>query len=56
MESGLPLLDPERSLLGPCLELLAHPPEVLLGIAVGIEGMDLVDLLVEVGVEILTIH
>ena len=44
MELGLPLLDPERGLLGPGLELLAHPPELLLGIAVG-EGIDLIDLI-----------
>ena len=43
MELGLPLLDPERGLLGPGLELLADPPEVLLGIAIGVEGIDLID-------------
>jgi hypothetical protein len=53
VELGLPLLDPERCLLGPGLELLAHPPELLLGIAIG-EGIDLIDLVdrfVEVGIE-----
>ena len=55
MELGLPLLDPERGLLGPGLELLAHPPEVLLGIAIGVEGLDLIDRFVEVGIESLNI-
>ena len=55
MELGLPLLDPERGLLGPGLELLAHPPEVLLGIAIGVEGIDLIDRLVDVSIEILNI-
>src|SRR4029450_6740023 len=53
VELGLPLLDPERGLLGPGLELLAHPPELFLGIAIG-EGIDLIDLIdrfVEVGIE-----
>ena len=55
MELGLPLLDPERGLLGPGLELLADPPEVLLGIAIGVEGIDLIDRLVDVSIEILNI-
>jgi hypothetical protein len=55
VELGLPLLDPERGLLGPGLELLAHPPEVLLGIAIGVEGIDLVDRFVDVSIEILNI-
>jgi hypothetical protein len=60
VELGIPLLDPERCLLGPGLELLAHPPELLLGIAIG-EGIDLIDLIdlidhfVEVGIESLTV-
>jgi hypothetical protein len=57
VELGLALLDPERGLLGPGLELLAHPPELLLGIAIG-EGIDLIDLIdriVEVGIESLTV-
>jgi len=55
VELGLPLLDPERGLLGPGLELLADPPEVLLGIAIGVEGIDLIDRLVDVSIEILNI-
>src|SRR4029450_582575 len=56
VELGLPLLDPERGLLGPGLELLAHPPELLLGIAIGVEGIARVDRFVEVGIESLTIR
>ena len=55
MELGLPLLDPERGFLGPGLELLAHPLEVVLRIAIGVEGIDLIDRFVEVGIESLTV-
>jgi hypothetical protein len=55
VELGLPLLDPERGLLGPGLELRTDPPEVFLGIAIGVEGIDLIDRLVDVSIEILNI-
>ena len=55
MELGLPLLDPEGGLLGSGLELFAYPPEVLVGLAIGVEGLDLIDPFVEVGAESLNI-
>lgn len=55
MELGLSQLDPERGLLGPGLELLAYPAEVLLGVAIGAGGLDLIDPVVEVSVESLNI-
>ena len=55
MELGLSQLDPERGLLGPGLELLAYPPEVLLGVAIGAGGLDLIDPVVEVSVESLNV-
>ena len=54
MELVLPLLDPERGLLGPGLELLAHPPEVVLGVAIGFEGLDPIVGFVEISFENLT--
>ena len=55
MELGLSQLDPERGLLGPGLELLAYPAEVLLGVAIGAGGLDLIDPVVEVSVESLNV-